>query len=173
MRRKLPIFRGSVGRACVLGDRDEGQRLFWRRRDSVGLHGGDADERVGRRRAVAEDREVGRRRKRIGLVAGERDELEIVADSRLSGGKPALGTDRRARRDGDRRAPEEKKHGEGERRQAVKRGGAKKAADNYQRYCALCHGKDREGHVNDHAPSLRSRSLLESGGFRPKLHSQF
>ena len=25
--------------------------------------------------------------------------------------------------------------------------GAKKAADNYQRYCALCHGKDREGHV--------------------------
>lgn len=40
--------------------------------------------------------------------------------------------------------------------------GAKKAADNYQRYCALCHGKDREGHVNDHAPSLRSRSLLES-----------
>ena len=41
--------------------------------------------------------------------------------------------------------------------------GAKKAADNYQRYCALCHGKDREGHVNDHAPSLRSKSLLESG----------
>ena len=40
--------------------------------------------------------------------------------------------------------------------------GATKAADNYQRYCALCHGKDREGHVNDHAPSLRSRSLLES-----------
>lgn len=40
--------------------------------------------------------------------------------------------------------------------------GAKKAADSYQRYCALCHGKDREGHVNDHAPSLRSRSLLES-----------
>jgi mono/diheme cytochrome c family protein/rhodanese-related sulfurtransferase len=40
--------------------------------------------------------------------------------------------------------------------------GAKKAADNYQRYCALCHGKDREGHVNDHAPSLRSKSLLES-----------
>ena len=40
--------------------------------------------------------------------------------------------------------------------------GAQKAADNYQRYCALCHGKDREGHVNDHAPSLRSKSLLES-----------
>lgn len=40
--------------------------------------------------------------------------------------------------------------------------GAKKAADSYQRYCALCHGKDREGHVNDHAPSLRSKSLLES-----------
>lgn len=33
----------------------------------------------------------------------------------------------------------------------------------YQRYCALCHGDERQGHVNDHAPSLRSRSLLESG----------
>ncbi|WP_062355895.1 c-type cytochrome [Pseudoxanthomonas mexicana] len=39
---------------------------------------------------------------------------------------------------------------------------ARRAGDNYQRYCALCHGRDREGHVNDHAPSLRSRSLLES-----------
>jgi cytochrome c oxidase cbb3-type subunit 3 len=34
---------------------------------------------------------------------------------------------------------------------------------NYQRYCSLCHGADRQGHVNDHAPSLRSRSLLETG----------
>ncbi len=33
---------------------------------------------------------------------------------------------------------------------------------NYQRYCSLCHGADRQGHVNDHAPSLRSRSLLET-----------
>ena len=40
--------------------------------------------------------------------------------------------------------------------------GAKQAASNYERYCSLCHGKDREGHVNDHAPSLRSQSLLES-----------
>lgn len=39
---------------------------------------------------------------------------------------------------------------------------ATKAASNYDRYCSLCHGKQREGHVNDHAPSLRSRSLLES-----------
>ena len=36
-------------------------------------------------------------------------------------------------------------------------------AKNYQQYCALCHGDDRQGHVNDHAPSLRSRSLLEAG----------
>ncbi|KFN49711.1 c-type cytochrome [Arenimonas composti] len=36
------------------------------------------------------------------------------------------------------------------------------AAADYQRYCALCHGPDRAGHANDHAPSLRSRSLLES-----------
>ncbi|WP_334177682.1 c-type cytochrome [Pseudoxanthomonas sp.] len=39
---------------------------------------------------------------------------------------------------------------------------AAQASSNYQRYCALCHGRDREGHVNDHAPSLRSKSLLES-----------
>ena len=37
------------------------------------------------------------------------------------------------------------------------------AAANYQQYCALCHGAERQGHVNDHAPSLRSKSLLESG----------
>ena len=40
---------------------------------------------------------------------------------------------------------------------------AEVAADNYQKYCSLCHGKDRKGHVNDHAPSLRSKSLFESG----------
>jgi len=40
---------------------------------------------------------------------------------------------------------------------------SKVAAANYQKYCALCHGKDRQGHANDHAPSLRSKSLLESG----------
>ncbi len=40
---------------------------------------------------------------------------------------------------------------------------SKVAETNYQKYCALCHGKDRQGHVNDHAPSLRSKSLLESG----------
>jgi cytochrome c oxidase cbb3-type subunit III len=37
------------------------------------------------------------------------------------------------------------------------------AASNYQKYCALCHGENREGHKNDHAPSLRSKSLFESG----------
>jgi mono/diheme cytochrome c family protein/rhodanese-related sulfurtransferase len=40
---------------------------------------------------------------------------------------------------------------------------AESAEANYQQYCALCHGADRQGHVNDHAPSLRSKSLLESG----------
>lgn len=40
---------------------------------------------------------------------------------------------------------------------------AQRASDNYQKYCSLCHGKDREGHANDHAPSLRSKSLMESG----------
>lgn len=40
---------------------------------------------------------------------------------------------------------------------------AEAAAENYQRYCALCHGADREGYANDHAPSLRSSSLLTPG----------
>ena len=37
------------------------------------------------------------------------------------------------------------------------------AAKQYQQYCTLCHGADREGYANDQAPSLRSQSLLESG----------
>jgi cbb3-type cytochrome c oxidase subunit III len=37
------------------------------------------------------------------------------------------------------------------------------AAARYQQYCALCHGPDRAGHANDHAPSLRSPSLLATG----------
>ena len=37
------------------------------------------------------------------------------------------------------------------------------AAADYQKYCALCHGADRQGNVNDHAPSLRSRTLLHTG----------
>ena len=37
------------------------------------------------------------------------------------------------------------------------------AAANYQQYCALCHGRDRQGYANDHAPSLQSRSLMTSG----------
>jgi len=37
------------------------------------------------------------------------------------------------------------------------------AAANYEKYCVLCHGAERQGYVNDHAPSLRSQSLFESG----------
>ena len=40
---------------------------------------------------------------------------------------------------------------------------SERAAANYQKYCVLCHGAERQGHVNDHAPSLRSKSLFESG----------
>ncbi len=40
---------------------------------------------------------------------------------------------------------------------------ASEAAGNYMKYCALCHGADRQGHVNDHAPSLRSESLMKTG----------
>lgn len=32
----------------------------------------------------------------------------------------------------------------------------------YARYCALCHGEDRQGHAADHAPSLRSPELMGS-----------
>lgn len=37
------------------------------------------------------------------------------------------------------------------------------AAVDYQKYCALCHGAEREGNANDNAPSLRSESLMRSG----------
>lgn len=37
---------------------------------------------------------------------------------------------------------------------------AKNAAGMYQKYCALCHGENREGYAADFAPSLRSKSLL-------------
>lgn len=40
---------------------------------------------------------------------------------------------------------------------------SKVASANYQKYCSLCHGKNREGYANDNAPSLRSRTLFESG----------
>ena len=36
----------------------------------------------------------------------------------------------------------------------------KNAATMYQKYCALCHGENREGYAADNAPSLRSNSLL-------------
>jgi cytochrome c oxidase cbb3-type subunit 3 len=35
-----------------------------------------------------------------------------------------------------------------------------KAESMYQRYCSLCHGKNREGYQADNAPSLRSESML-------------
>jgi mono/diheme cytochrome c family protein/rhodanese-related sulfurtransferase len=45
------------------------------------------------------------------------------------------------------------------------------AAADYQTYCALCHGAERQGYVNDHAPSLRSESLLRSGFPWPILNA--
>ena len=38
-----------------------------------------------------------------------------------------------------------------------------RAESMYQQYCALCHGEDRSGYKADHAPSLRSKSLLSTG----------
>lgn len=37
---------------------------------------------------------------------------------------------------------------------------SEKGAALYARYCALCHGEDREGHAADHAPSLKSPELM-------------
>ncbi len=45
------------------------------------------------------------------------------------------------------------------------------ASANYQQYCALCHGANRQGHANDHAPSLNSRSLMESGFLYPIMYA--
>lgn len=39
---------------------------------------------------------------------------------------------------------------------------AQRAEQNYQKYCALCHGADREGNAADYAPSLKSRSLMST-----------
>ncbi len=36
----------------------------------------------------------------------------------------------------------------------------KYASGMYAKYCALCHGKDREGYAADFAPSLRSKNLM-------------
>ena len=36
-------------------------------------------------------------------------------------------------------------------------------AENYATYCALCHGADRTGYANDHAPSLVTETLFAAG----------
>ena len=51
----------------------------------------------------------------------------------------------------DRVTPEKQAHGAG-----AKHYNGEKL---YERYCALCHGADREGYAADHAPSLRSPEL--------------
>lgn len=38
-----------------------------------------------------------------------------------------------------------------------------RAGQLYQQYCSLCHGEDRAGYKADHAPSLRTESLLSTG----------
>ena len=40
--------------------------------------------------------------------------------------------------------------------------GMARGAAMYEQYCSLCHGEDREGYRADHAPSLRSESLLST-----------
>ena len=39
---------------------------------------------------------------------------------------------------------------------------AERAEQNYQKYCTLCHGADREGGAADNAPSLKSKSLMST-----------
>ena len=47
------------------------------------------------------------------------------------------------------------------------------AAADYAQYCALCHGADREGHANDNAPSLRSKSLMEAGFYQRVMATSY
>ena len=42
------------------------------------------------------------------------------------------------------------------------RADAEIAGTNYRKYCALCHGDEREGGAADNAPSLRSKSLMST-----------
>lgn len=44
---------------------------------------------------------------------------------------------------------------------------SQKAAAQYQRYCALCHGEDRKGYANDAAPSLATKTLYGLGPVVP------
>lgn len=39
---------------------------------------------------------------------------------------------------------------------------AERAEQNYQKYCTLCHGANREGGAADYAPSLKSKSLMST-----------
>ena len=48
-----------------------------------------------------------------------------------------------------------------------------RAAAQYQQYCALCHGENREGYANDDAPSLRSKSLLEAGFYQRVMATSY
>jgi mono/diheme cytochrome c family protein/rhodanese-related sulfurtransferase len=50
---------------------------------------------------------------------------------------------------------------------------ASAAAADYAQYCALCHGADREGHANDNAPSLRSKSLMEAGFYQRVMATSY
>ena len=45
--------------------------------------------------------------------------------------------------------------------------------ESYQRYCALCHGVEREGYANDNAPSLRTRTLYASGPIVPFMATAY
>ncbi len=44
---------------------------------------------------------------------------------------------------------------------------ARTPAENYKEYCALCHGDDRKGYMNDHAPSLVTETLFVNGPITP------
>ena len=43
----------------------------------------------------------------------------------------------------------------------------------YAQYCALCHGDDREGYKNDHAPSLKTETLFVAGPIVPYMSTAY
>jgi len=44
---------------------------------------------------------------------------------------------------------------------------------NYQTYCALCHGEDRAGYANDSAPSLKTATLFGVSDYPPTLATAY
>src|SRR5690349_9947746 len=73
-----------------------------------------------------------------------------------------LGCARRSATEGGPSAATSTAHGPSAVAPPASAGPHAKGAALYERYCTLCHGKDATGYAADNAPSLVSRTFLES-----------